>query len=297
MHPSFISKQQSIIITQLVTASASMHNVDELLRQLAHAIVRHCEVQLVQCWTHQAGHTGQPTVLLRTLVRQDPSLPEPLVVNEYMAKKVSSMLNEHHISLPQPVETMFSGYQSSLLQRFGLHYCISYFLERKNAFLPPGNGTASQEHSLSHFAMTALLFLRQNPHLNLAPMIGSILEQAMTVAENRGLLVPAERSLHTPERILSPQEALLQLIPQRRQDSHLLLESNPFAAPVVSDKKARRLHSAINGHTSVVNLCKVTGMDIQTLFAALKVLLAQNLIEMYTPEGRLIDVSLFLNNL
>jgi hypothetical protein len=297
VHPSFISKQQSIIITQLVTASASMHDVDELLRQLTHAIVRQCEVQLVQCWTHQAGRTGQPTVLLRTLMRQDPSLPERLVVNEYMARKVSSMLNEYRGSLPQPVETMFSGYQASILQRFGLHYCISYFLERKNAFLPPGNGTAFQEHSLTHFAMTTWLFLRQNPHPNLASMIGSILEQAITVAENRGLLVPAERSLHTPKTILSPQETLLQLIPQRRQDSHLLLESNPFAVPVVSDKKARRLHSAINGHTNVANLCKVAGMDMQTMFAALQVLLAQNLIEMYTSEGRLIDVSLFLNSL
>jgi hypothetical protein len=127
-------------------------------------------------------------------------------------------------------------------------------------------------------------------------MIGSILEQSITVAENRGLLVPAERSLHTPETILSPQEAMLQLIPQRKQDSHLLLESNPFAAPVVSDKKARRLHTAINGRTNVANLCKVTGMDMQTVFAALRVLLAQNLIEMYTSEGRLIDVSLFFNN-
>ncbi len=55
--------------------------------------------------------------------------------------------------------------------------------------------------------------------------------------------------------------------------------------------------TAINGQTNVANLCKVTGMDRQTVFAALQVLLAQNLIEMYSPEERLIDVSLFLNHL
>ena len=128
-------------------------------------------------------------------------------------------------------------------------------------------------------------------------MIGSILEQAIIVAENRGLLLPAEHSLPTPETILSPQEVLLQLIPLRKQDSDLLLERNPFAAPLVSDKKARRLHTAINGHANVANLCQMTGMDTKTVFAALHALLAQNLIELYTPEGRQVDVSLILNNL
>lgn len=294
MHPSFISKQQSLIITQLVAASASMHNIDELLHQLAYAIVKHCEVQLVQCWTYHINHAGQPTVLLRTLTRQDPSLPEQIVINEYMAKKVSSMLDEYHNSQPQPVEILFPGYQSSLLKRFGLHYCICYFLERKHACLPSGN---EQGHPLSHFAMTSLLFLRQNPRLEMASMIGGILEQAIVVAENRGLLLPAERSLPTPETILSPQEVLLQLIPHRKQDADLLLERNPFAAPIISDKKARRLHAVVNGHTNVAHLCKVTGMDTKTVFVALRVLLAQNLIALYTQDGRQVDVSLLLKDL
>jgi hypothetical protein len=96
---------------------------------------------------------------------------------------------------------------------------------------------------------------------------------------------------------LSPQEALLQLIPQRKQDSHLLLERNPFAAPVISDKKARRLHAAMNGRSNVASLCKVTGMDISTALASVKLLLAQDLIAMYTQDGKHIDVSLFLANL
>jgi hypothetical protein len=297
VYPSFISKQQSLIITQLVTASASMHNIDELLQQLAHAIVKHCEVQLVQCWSYQTNHVGQPAVQLRTLMRQDPSLPEQIVVNEYMAKKVSSMLNEPHVSLPQSVETVFSGYQSSLLKRFGLHYCISYFLERKHVCLPPGNEVVTQRHPLSHFAMTNLLFLRQHPLLDVVSMIGSVLEQAVTIAENRGLLLPVEQSLPTPGTILSPQEALLQLIAHRKQDSHVLLEQNPFAAPVISDKKARRLYAAMNGRSNVASLCKITGMDINVALAALQMLLAQDLIVMYTPTGQYIDVSLFMNNL
>ncbi len=294
MHPSFISKQQSLIITQLVAASASMHNIDELLHQLAYAIVKHCEVQLVQCWTYHINHAGQPTVLLRTLTRQDPSLPEQVVLNEHVAKKVAAMLNEYHNSQPQPVEVLFSGYQSSLLKRFGLHYCISYFLERKHACLPPGN---DQGLPPTHFAMTSLLFLRHNPQLEVASMIGGILEQAIVVAENRGLLLPAERPISTPETVLSPQEVLLQLIPQRKQDSDLLLERNPFASPIVSDKRARRLHAAINGRTNVANLCKMTGMDTKTVCVALRVLVTHNLIALYTLEGRQVDASLILNNL
>src|SRR5690349_11175657 len=103
------------ILTQLVMASATMHRVDELLQQLASGIVHHFGVPLAQCWMHQMNDAGQPTIQLGALVRQDPSLPEHVVANEYMTRMALHMASEQHVSQTQPVETIFSPFQSSLL--------------------------------------------------------------------------------------------------------------------------------------------------------------------------------------
>lgn len=76
-----------------------------------------------------------------------------------------------------------------------------------------------------------------------------------------------------------------------------MLSDNPFASSaVISDKQARRLHAAIDGRMNVANLCEATGMDIKEVYAALQTLLTLRRVEIYEPNGRLVNASLFLNN-
>ena len=292
-----IKRLQSTIMTQLVGSIAGMQHIDELLQRLAFAIVQRFGVQLTQFWTNQINDKGQTTIQLRTLVRQDPSLPEHIVVNDHIAKVTVQRASERSSSQIQPVESVFSPFQSSTLKRYGLHYCISYFLAR-NVLLPPPSKVLSPGSVPSLFAMTTWIFLQYNPHWELAPTIGTILEQAATIAASHGLLLPVTAQpdpLPAPA-ISSQQEVifvLAELIPQRRQDDHLLLSSNPFASPpVISDKKAARLYAAINGRSSVADLCKATNMEMEEVYVALQILLSQQRIEMYNPtNGQLVNAS------
>jgi hypothetical protein len=89
-----------------------------------------------------------------------------------------------------------------------------------------------------------------------------------------------------PPEVVVPLE---QLIPHRKQDADLMLSSNPFASKaVIADKRARRVHGAIDGHTNIAGLCATTGMPMKEVHIALQVLLNQQYIEIYEPGGRLV---------
>jgi hypothetical protein len=186
--------------------------------------------------------------------------------------------------------------------------------------------------------MTTLLFVRQSFHPDVIYTIGLILDQAITMAGNRGLLQqqgtippPPVASQYTPSSpiasqytpsppasqytppppiapqlttppLVTPQYTsprsepalpLDQLVPRRRQDADFLLSNNPFASTTtISDKKARRLHAAIDDHTNIADLCKHTGMNMQEIYIALQMLLEQHRIELYEPGGQLARTSL-----
>jgi hypothetical protein len=87
------------------------------------------------------------------------------------------------------------------------------------------------------------------------------------------------------QRVLFPLE---QHIPRRKQDANLLLSENPFAGKAsISDKKARRLHAMIDGRTNVADLASATGMNAKEIYIALQILLDQQRIELYDPNGQL----------
>ena len=76
-----------------------------------------------------------------------------------------------------------------------------------------------------------------------------------------------------------------------------MLSENPFSqAAVIADKKARKLHQAINGHDSVAALCSATGMNMQEVNTALRLLWEQNRIVVRGPDGQPVDLLLFLND-
>ncbi len=284
-----------------------MSHIDEVFQWLAYAMVKRFNVQLIQFWTYSISRTGQRSVQLRMMVPQDPSLPEQIVVNDQIVLIAQRIVYEQQSIQPQPAANIFTHYQALLLQRHGLNYCAGNSFTA-NVLLPPRSNT-SHEMLPSPLVMAILLFFRQSPHLDLVSTVGSVLEQAVILAGNRGLLLPATNvppsfaspippplvmQATLPQQVLPP---LTELIPRRKQDANFLLTSSPFASSaVISDKQARRLHAAIDGHTNVSGLCNSTGMSIDTVYTALQTLLTQDRIEIYGPSGRIVDSSLFLKS-
>ena len=302
-----LSRQQMNVIAQLFRVIPSMRSIDEVFQWLTYAIAQQFDVQLVQFWTNATSRTGQRSMQLRTMVHQDSSLPEQVVVNDQTMLIAQRVVSEQRSFQPQPIANIFAQYQTLLLRRHGLNYCAGNFLTA-NVLLPPRSNVSSQEMVPTLFVMTVLLFLRQSPHIDLVPTTGNILEQAVSLGGSRGLLLP---TTNTPPPFTTPippsfapptppPQALLppmtELIPRRKQDANLLLTSNPFASTaIISDKQARRLHAAIDGRTTIADLCTTTGMNIKDVYAALQTLLTQGRIEIYEPGGRIIDPSHFLN--
>jgi hypothetical protein len=336
-----ILRQQNALLSQLFQVAVSMHYIDELFQWLAYAFVHRLNIQLLLFWTNHIGQAGQLTAQLRTTARQDPSLPEQIVINDQMQRVAQRFMSERLAYQPQPVDTLFSHYQMTLLKRYGLYYWGACFTSR-DALLPPRATVFSQAEMPAFFAMTTMFFLRHIPQTNLIPAINTILEEAMSLAEKRGLLLPAtqhptagytspspsltpplpaqpqpflqaqpqtppvqpwpQTQSRRPMQAAAPSSSaqgapftLAQLIPCRKQDADLLLSSNPFARPAaISDKRARRLHAAIDGQLSVEELCAVTGFTMQEVIAALRILWDQRRIEMQEPAGKPVNLSHFL---
>ena len=301
-----LSRQQMHVVTQLLRVIPSMRHIDEVFQWLAYALVQQFDVQVTQCWSVAANRTGQRFIQLRSMARQDASLPEQVVVNDQMMLIAQRVISEQQNTQPQHTTNTFPQYQALLLRRHGLNYWAGAFLH-SSMLLPPRSNAPSQEMQPTPLAMATILFLRQAPSIDLVPTIENILEQAVSLGGNRSLLLPATNVPLTttplppsfaPQTPI-PQEAsppLTELIPRRKQDANLLLTSNPFASTaVIADKQARRLHGAIDGRTSIAGLCSTTGMNIKDVYTALQLLLSQDRIEIYEPNGRVVDASRLFN--
>lgn len=82
-------------------------------------------------------------------------------------------------------------------------------------------------------------------------------------------------------------QALSQLIPQRIGEVNLMKSSNPFTTSVgIEDKQARRLFAAIDGHKNVEELLKITQLTVREIQTLLQMLLAQQRIRLYRPDGQ-----------
>src|SRR5579884_1868620 len=172
-----MNRQQMALTAQLFQAVSSMHHIDELFQWLAHAFVRRFNIQLIQFWTNHVSATGQLAAQLRTIARQDASLPDQIAVNEQMQRIAQQFISERMAYDLQSVESIFSHYQAILLKRHGLSYWCACFTSG-NALLPPRADVLSQRESPAFFAMTTLLFLRQSPQFNIVPAITAILDEA-----------------------------------------------------------------------------------------------------------------------
>ena len=286
---------QLVIITQLLQIVINMQHIDELFLWLSHSIGQRLNIEVLQLWTNQAHTTGQYSPELRVTASQNASLPLHIVNNAQVAEVVRSLLNERHGVRSQPVGSVFLLPQADLLTRYNLHYWESTFLSN-NALLPPTSNDVSSGAIPTPLAMIASLFTNQQSNVNLLATVTRILEYALSIAKNRGLLLdPANSRLSSSASSVSnraqPQQLMLnELIPHRAQSVDAMQTNNPLAsAVVISDKQARRLYSLIDGKRSITELLDMTQIDQQEFTAALRWLLKQKLIRLHEPKGKPVD--------
>ena len=304
-----IGRGQSLVSTQLLKVAINMRHIDELFLWLAQVIVQNFDAQVVQFWATQSTHSGQYFIQLRTMVSQDTSLPQHVVTNNQVIAVAERILTERSNYLLQPTGGIFPPYQASLLTRYGLNYFFSYFLGNNMLLPPPGEAPA--ENLPTPLALIVMLFLRQAPSQNLIASVRLSTEQALAVAGYRGLLLspngsPARLSAESNSasqqgRAAPRQNAPLpvgELILRRLDETNMLTTSSPFASTVViSDKSARRLFAAIDGHKNFDELRAGINMDSKEAYRALQLLLHLRRIELYEPGGGPVDGSLYFQNL
>ncbi len=293
---------QLVIITQLLRIITHMHHIDELFLWLLHSIGQRLDIPVIQLWTNQAHATGKYSVELRVMASQNSSLPLYVVNNPQVAEVVKGLLNERHGVRSQPVRSIFLLPQADLLTQHNLHYWESAFLSN-NALLPPTSNDTSLGTIPTPLAMIASLFTHQSPNANLLATVTRILEYALSIAKNRGLLLDAASSPFSfsttsmKDQSLPHQYDLGEIVPHRAQNIEEIQVSNPLASSVIiSDKQAHRLYALINGKRSVTQLMDKAQMDQQELTSALRFLLKQKLVQLSNPRGKPVD-PLFLESL
>jgi hypothetical protein len=294
-----IGGQQLTIMSELFKTVSTMQHIDELLQWLATRTVQHFDIQVIEIWCMQGTSMGQFSMQLRTLVCQDASLPRHIVVNQQTAELAALLAHRRDSIQLQPATNVFPSYQASLLKRYGLNYCAGHFFSNTALLIPPMSREAFPGSIPTPLALAMLFFLRQSLSQQMIATTGLILEQTITIASNRGLLTPVRApqisgSLPAQSSASLQQApipfALGELIPRRHTDAALMMSSNPLSRSVdIADNQARRLYTAINGRRNVGELSVTTGIDMKDISRAIRLLLNEHRIQLYTPDGRTVD--------
>ncbi len=282
--------QHFVALANLMQVAPTMHHIDDLWLWLTQAMTSRFDIQVAQIWATQLG---QPIPELRSMACQDTAFPQNIVINTHIATVAQRLLSERHTSPPQVVDKIFPQYLAILLKRHKLNYSANYFLS-SDLLHPPANSSGSAGKVPTPLGITVVIFVRQIPAQDTLPTIGSVCQQALTIASDQRLLLPAETkwgsSLNeTNMDFSSPASpALSKLIPHRIENPM----SNPIAASVaISDKLARRLYAAIDDRRNVSELCTLTRLAPQEIYRILQTLVAQQRVQVYESSGRLVDFS------
>jgi chemotaxis family two-component system response regulator PixH len=88
----------------------------------------------------------------------------------------------------------------------------------------------------------------------------------------------------------SPRPELFELVPRRAVSQDAMQTSNPFAqASVRRNEQVRRLYAAIDGRKTVRDLASVTGLKTEEVIRALRLLLKERSIRIYTATGQFLE--------
>jgi hypothetical protein len=285
-----VGHQQLSIITQLLQMSVTMCHIDEMFLWLSHSIGLRLNVPIIQLWANQAYTTGQSSAELRVTASQDPLFPLQVVNNEQVAEVVRDLFTQQSGVSPQSVESAFSPYQADLLARYNLRYWASLFLSSNALLLPPMSNDLSRGAISTPVMLVVSLFTPQVLDPKFLPAIKHILEYALSIAKNRGLLSSvAHPSLgNSANNREQPQQVTRQqLIPHWKQDIQAMQASNPLAnATPITNKRARQLYFAIDGKKSITELADIMRLDQEEVDSALQFLLEQRLIQLHEPGGK-----------
>ncbi len=288
-----IGKLRMAVTSELLRAIRDMQHVDELFQWLSLNIVQRFGVQVAQIWVAQIDYQGQYIMKLQALSSQDNSLPHRVALSKPfadLAGEIRSWQTELALSL---IGNVFSSFQATLLQRYGLYYCFADYLSSKDQ--PLSGSTLAGQETFMPLEAVALLFCSRPPPSELLRSISYTLRLAIQVAETNGLIPHPDGmqryasgyKLQTPQKSLL---ALLELVPHRRQDTDLMTTSSPLSdSIIISDKKARHLYTVIDGRNNVRDLCAITHLDVKEISLALQLLLAEQHIQLYDPLGQVVD--------
>ena len=294
--------QQLVIITQLLQMSVNMRHIDEMFLWLSHIIGQRLNVDVLQFWAYQAHDTGQYSAELRAIASQNTMFPSQVVNNAQFAEVIKDILAERSGVNPQPVSDVFSSRQANLFARYNLHYWGCCFIGSGDCFLPPLMSTDSTQGAIpTPLSMLVSLFTQQLPHPHLLPTVKRILEHALSIARNRGLLSSGANPLSdgfAHNRVQPRQFTFSDLIPRKTRNVELIQLGNPFADnTVISDKQARQLDFFIDGKRSISELVEITHLDQQEFNSALRFLLKQKHIQLHNSDGKAVESSQFFEPL
>jgi hypothetical protein len=258
--------------------------------QLARGISDRCNVPIVQFWTAQGDNHGQMSPELEGIFCRDKTFPLNFLTNPQIAVVVERIAQEQAPLSIRAVEMIFPQPVAIFLKRYALDYCIYIFLG--NIVLPSANMRVASNELAALTTVVMLLFLKDPPAQDLLSILRSTVQSALSSAVNNGsLLLTPTKSMAQATR-LQPQPSLASLfpvlVPHRIED----VASSPFAFSGAGlDASMRRFYAAINGQKNVHELTVATRCTMEQAYATLQVLVAQQLIELYTPEGQPVDSS------
>jgi hypothetical protein len=286
---------------ELIRAIRDVQLVDELFQWLSPTIVRRFDVQVVQIWVAQIDYQGQCFMKLQALSSQGDSLPQRVALNKPFADLAGEIRSWQTELALSHIGNVFTSFQATLLQRYGLYYCFAEYLTGQGQ--SPSVSNLAGQGTLKPMEAVALLFFSQPPHPEIQRSISYVLKLAIQLAETNGLLLPPSGAQsNAPGYKLQLRQksssALSELVPHRTEDTNLMTTSSPLSdSIVISDKKARRLYSVIDGRNNVMELCRNTHLDLEEITIALQLLLAGRHILLCDSSGQVVDSSQYLNGL
>lgn len=291
--PPAASNHRLVIITQLLQIAGNMRHIDELFLWLSHTLVQRLDIQVIQFWANQLESTSPYAPTLRVTVCQNISLPQHVVVNPQVAEVTQRIYHEQRGAMPQAVDSFFPPQQTHLLTCYNLNYWASYFMNSKGSSRPSTRNDLDSE--ILPFTIAVSLFLRQAPNPHLLPNIEYILEHAMLIARNRGLLGIEIQPTCPISTLKHKAPTLSDLIPQRIKRTNVIQRYNLFSRTmIITNKPIRRLYRTIDGKKSIASLLISTRMETKDFYTALRMLLAKKLIQLRKPNGQLVENTPFL---
>jgi hypothetical protein len=279
------------ILAQLSQAT-TMHHIDDVFLWLVHTIVDHFGVQAAQVWAMQTTTMGQFFPQLRSVMCQDLSLSQNIIVNTHVAALAGHMLRTQRDIQLHPVDASFTQYLALLLKRHGLHYCAGAFVGRET-LLPPPRMSMSGRKIATPLTAGLLLFFQQLPQPDVLPVVGDIFAQALVIASSRGLLPSDSRFGPTAQPGAESRPQVQPSLPTPYELIACRVEdpmSNPIStSAVLPEEQMRRVYAVINDKRNMAELARLTRLDLRDIFLIVRKLAAIQRIQIYDPAGHRIE--------